>query len=71
MNINEYGKALLDWSEIDDGSADDVLRRIVLMGNGLLYACKTTGDLYQWHEGVWKQIGKGNQTEGMTMPVNV
>lgn len=68
MNINEYSKALLAWSEIDDGSADDVLRRIVLTGNGLLYAAKTNGDLYQWYEGVWNQVGIGNQTEGTIVP---
>ena len=69
MNIKEYSEALLAWSEIDDGSADDVLRRIVLMGNGMLYGAKTMGDLYQWHRSAWHQIGKGNQEIGMTMPI--
>ena len=68
MNIKTYGAALLDWADIDDGNAEDILRRIVLMGNGFLYAAKTNGDLYQWVGDTWKQINVGNQQIGMSIP---
>lgn len=69
MDIREYSNALSSWSEIDNGDVIDVLRRIVLMANGMLCAVTPRGDFWQWDNREWRQIGIGNQTEGMTMPV--